>query len=364
MQVLRETGQSVKPVGNTARSSRSTKRPSEKRPRKSAAQEFLNLQFLPRCKPAGNLPDKEQTKNDFFASLNHLADYYGFCPLDVREYAYPYNVLMSYSDALAKLRDMEIYGLCWRYKTDLKDKTIKGYLSTVEEVDLCDMLYFIPVIPVYRLLTCKRTLRVGELLLSILAFLYRAGVQYYREEGGELFYHYQMLEESLSMYDELTEEEQNRHVSELNAAAFIGDVMLRKISNPKQLECFRKRVETFKPCSLYEFIAADIAKNCLSLFIRYPKRNIFAHVPADRGREDIYYPENSLAFVSNLDGWIVDELEQYASCTKGECIEMANPVLRKSFLKAKKKHFDGGLDFEGRCAGVIQRLIYLLITLS
>lgn len=363
MQVLQDTRQPVHQMESIARSSRSIKRSSQKRPRKSAAEKFLNLKFLPRYEPALNLPDKQQTEKDFFSSLRHLADYYGFLPLDVQAYDYPYNLLMSYHDALAKLQELDIYGLYWHYKTD-RNQAKTGFLSTVEEVDLCEMLYFIPVIPVYRLLSCKGAKRLGELLLSVLAFLYRAGIQYYREDGTAIFYDYEMLADSLPVYDDLSEEELHRYESELNSAGFIGDVMLRKISNPIQLRCFRERVESFKPGSLHEHIATDIAKACHALFLQYPKRKIFAHTPANMYKEGVYCAEHSLAFVSSLNGWIMDELEQFASCTKGECMEMANPILKKSFLKAKKKYYDGGLHFEGSCLGIIQRLIYLLNSLS
>jgi len=323
--------------------------------------DFLNLRFLPKCVPSDDLPEREGAEKDFFQSMDNLANFYGFSPLPVQEYDYPYNVLMSHQYALSVLKPLGITSLVWHKAS--KNAGVSGWLQTSEEVDLCDVLYHIPVMPLCKLLAVHRTRKVGELLLSVFAYLYhKSCIPYYREEGSELYYYYQMFEEDLR-WGEGGEDGNGASIkSDMNRAVFYGDLALRKLSNPCHLRLFRKRVENFIPTTYFEFIAADLAYGFLSLYREYPKRSIFDHVPPFEAEEEIFHPFQSLSFVCSDNSGIANQLMEYINTILQDCTMLANPTLSRYFLKPVKRKRQTGLEYERRTIGLIQRLIYLLRT--
>jgi hypothetical protein len=53
-------------------------------------------------------------------------------------------------------------------------------------------------------------------------------------------------------------------------------------------------------------------------------------------------------------------MEQYSIWNKTDCQILSNPVLKTFFGAAKPLPYAGGLDFEARIMGLLQRLIFFL----
>lgn len=361
MQSIPENKQCAERNGNAKEHRRGVRRSPGQRTGQPHTGDFLNLRFLPKCVPADNLPERKSAEKDFFRSMEYLSNFYGFRPLAVQRYDYPYNVLMSYQHALTLLKLKGVTSLTWHKTEEPKNGRVCGWLQTTEEVDFCDVLYHIPVMPLCKLLAVHRTKKVGELLLSVFAYLYgKACIPYYREEGSELFYYYQMFEEDFQSGEMEEDGCRASMKSDMNMAVFYGDLALRRMSNDRHLRLFRKRVESFIPTTYFEFIAVDLASGFLSLYRKYPKRSIFDHVPHFDGEEEVFHPHLSLSFVCSDNSGVADELMQHINSILQDCTQLANPFLNRNFRKPVQGRRQTGLDYERRIIGLIQRLIYLL----
>jgi hypothetical protein len=183
---------------------------------------FLRHPFLPLFEQGKNLPDPKQTEMEFFNSLSILKGVYGFEVTDVENKHYPYNILLMHSYVQKQLiksgQDIEL--------SIIQDDMGTVKLTTNHSYSTGNTLYYIPVLPLYRLLQDKKQKQTAELLLSVVGYLYHiAGIPYYRENSSYLFYQYECMEEWL--IDDLENEEigqGNSAISEFNEAIYYGDV--------------------------------------------------------------------------------------------------------------------------------------------
>lgn len=200
---------------------------------------FLRHQFLPLLEKGKKLPDQESTQKDFFESLAILTRVYGLKTLNVADKSYPYNILLAHHYAKIQvsqsLQDIEL--------SILADDTMVK-LATQHTYQTGMTLFYIPVLPLYRLLQNRKQKQNATLLLSVFAYLYHvAGIPYYRDDYSELAYYYECIEEGLMEgCEEEDTDEKNSLYSACNAASYYGDCMHRKIYNPHQLNQFLPRI--------------------------------------------------------------------------------------------------------------------------
>lgn len=217
IQTVRGMGIKYKPI---ARCTGNNKKQEQVRSARTPADGYLKESFLPLFEQGKKLPDQLQAEKGFFDSLAILTRLYGFKTIDVTDKSYPYNVLLIHSDIRKQ------FG---KFKQDIQLKILQDdegivKLATYHTYNTSNTLYYIPVLPLYRLLQDRKQKQTAELLLSVFAYLYHiAGIPYYRENNSYLFYNYECMEEWL--IDDLENEESeedNSIISEFNKAVYYG----------------------------------------------------------------------------------------------------------------------------------------------
>ena len=161
------------------------------RPAGDAANGFLKVRFLPHLagQPAKPSPKDEE---DFYRSFILLCDHYGIAASETHSLGYPYNKSVALWEAgrllRAKQEDVQIL--------ECRDAAGNLVLQTEETYNTGSTLYYIPIVPLYRLMQDKRTKRAAQLLLSTCAYLYHiAGIPYYTNDSTYLYWQYDMIRE-------------------------------------------------------------------------------------------------------------------------------------------------------------------------
>lgn len=112
-----------------------------------AANGFLKHSFLPLYEESEQLPDKKQVEQGFFKSLSILTSLYGLQPMNVSDKSYPYTILLAHWDALRQLNNTK-----QRELSIIQDEQNNINLATKQTYNIGTTLYYIPVLPLYRLL--------------------------------------------------------------------------------------------------------------------------------------------------------------------------------------------------------------------
>jgi hypothetical protein len=337
----------------------SKKEPEKFRSNRTLADGFLRHSFLPLFEMGKKVPDQFQVETDFFNSLSILTGLYGFEILDTKGKSYPYNILLAHADIQKQLnslsRDIELSIM------QEQNSTVK--LATKHIYNTCNTLYYIPVLPVYRLLQNRKQKQTAELLLSIFAYLYHmAGIPYYREDSSYLFYHYECMEEW--MIDDLEDEESesgNSMISELNTASYYGDVMHRKMYNPYHLSVFEKRIGSYKSNTDFEKDCLSVAKQALALFQEYPAGTIFQSTSNQEFESDegIIRAEQYISFIADTDGLLYENIARVINDEFNECSEIEEPTLLQIY-DSQNELTHKALDFEYRLFPLLNDLCTFL----
>jgi len=333
---------------------------------------FLNHRFLPLYQPGSSLPEQAATETKLFASLSRLEKVYPFTLMDVSDKPYPYNVLLAHWDAERQIdrvnRDTELFVI-----NDGQD----DYKFAARETLDTDMhLYYIPLVPLHRLIAGGRDRRSAELLLSVCAYLYHvAGIPHYRDEDGYLNYHYEILTEDLDpAWNGLDKEDIAINKSALDSASHFGDIMQRRMHNPMQLEQFENRVKSCNPITEFHRDCLRVADDTLKLWQDYPNGHLFKNV--DNGclrgavedeEEDDYYDEgnNTIAlheyvhFVAEINSGIYQSILEMVNCEFREKMYTQEPAVVTRFdnnLKGEKAN----LDYEHRLFKIINNVTNIL----
>lgn len=343
----------------TARRAGSKKEPEQFGSARTPADGFLRHSFLPLFEKGEKIPDQNQVEKDFFSSLALLSGLYGFEVLDTAGKSYPYNVLLAYTDAQKQLnslgRDIEL--------SIMQDDGGSVKLVTKHMYNTCNTLYYIPVLPLYRMLQNRKQKPTAELLLSVFAYLYHiAGIPYYREDSSCLFYHYECMEEWL--IDELEDEEcqsGNSMISELNTASYYGDVMHRKMFNTYHLSVFEKRIDSYKFNNSFQKDCLSVAKQALAIMLEYPSGTIFQNTSNREfeSEEGIIRAEQYISFIADTDGLLYENIARVINDEFNECSEIEEPTILQIY-DAQNELTPKSLDFEYRLFPLLNDLCTLL----
>lgn len=318
---------------------------------------FLKWVFLPRLKTEQSTQaPTENTKmeKDFYASLTNLATHYDIEPMPTREYGYPYNVALALWDVQTKLKDSVASWDTVRLAQDKKG----SFLLSEERYRTGTSLYYIPVIPIYRMLNDHKRKRTAQLLLSVCCYLYRnAGIPYYREENSYLYWQYEMLQEWMEDDDENQE-----YAHEFYQAQLIGDSMGQKMFNLANLTTFERRLQQFKAKDEFDHSCHELAKEAFEILTLYPNENVFRNTSQqdedpDQEQETITM-DRYISFWADDKGWLSQNLIDNINTEFNEYGHMEEPTLIKKFDKNRTAQHS--LDFENRLFPLLDNLCYLL----
>lgn len=216
---------------------------------KPTSDAFLKLTFLPKYEKNKEQEQEQEPKKtmqmekECFQSLFQLAEHYGIKPKSRQYLGYPYNVAWALDDIQKQLKFKTEH---WEEIRLVKDKTKnQSYFISEERFHTGSILYYIPILPLYRLSKNPKRKQASELLKSVCSYLYHiAEVPYYRQQSSYLFWMYEMITDWIASDEQ--NEEQPAYLSEIKQAGQIGEIMEKKIYNSYHLTHFKNRLKYFK----------------------------------------------------------------------------------------------------------------------
>ena len=348
-----------------------SERPTEICSDKSTSDGFLKCTFLPKLKEniAQKLASDEQnltqiqrkntkTERDFYQSLSRLTEHYGLNPISTKYFGYPYNIALALDDIQKqlknKVRDWE--------EIRLIEEKGKTYFTSEERYNTGAILYYIPIVPLYRLSKNPKRKKVTQLLQSVCSYLYQiAEIPYYRKQESYLFWMYDMVEEWLTSDDENGEKQ--IHLSEIKQAEQIGDFMEQKIYNQYNLIRFKDFLKNFKAKDRFDNDCFMLARKIFSLYQQYPNATIYQNLQSNTKTEEyesdtIVSMDKYVSFCSEAKGLLFQTLFETVNSELQECTTMQEPIVIKKFNG--RNITNNNLDFENRLFPLIEELIYIL----
>lgn len=329
----------------------------------NVANGFLKSTFLPKMKVPETVPPPAAAdiiQTDFYYSLSELAKHYrGFGPTDTKIFAYPYNMALSVWEVKKYLKHHVKNWKCIRL---IHGDEGNIFFISREQYDTGTTLYYIPVIPLYKMLKSRQTRKPATLLLSVFSYLYHvACIPYYRQEDTYMYWEYEMI---LDWIEQDDESEFSNHKRALEMAQWCGEKMEGKICNPENLEVFAARINTFRPENEFERECWELAKSIFSVYTDYPATSVFEHaehVSGDADQEDeIITMEKYISFIADNKGWLYETLAECVNNEFNEYTKIEEPVIVKTFDGSTSNK--SNLDFENRLFPLIGELCYLLDT--
>ena len=322
---------------------------------------FLRTSFLPKLAEMETVQACKKTakmERDFYQSLSLLAEHYQIQPMQTQTYGYPYNMALALwnleEQLKSKVKDWEEIKLIQQNK--------KTFLTSEERYNTGATLYYIPVVPLYRLLKQKKRKLNAQLLLSVCSYLYHGvDIPYYRQENSFLHWQYEMLKEWLTDDDE--SEEAFIFKIEFDQADWIGDRMEKKIFNPANLTHFKERLNCFKCKDVLDLDCLKLAQETFALLEQYPNENVFRNARPNEeaeidDRENRVTMDTYVSFYADGKGWLHQHLIQCVNSELQEYGEIEEPCILKRFDGSNIT--ENNLDFENRLFALLEELIDLL----
>lgn len=347
----------------TKRCKRSAERQAESRTNSNVANGFLKCSFLPKLKTEQSVQACKKavkTEREFYQSLSKLTEHYRIEPMQTQNYGYPYNMALAMWDIEIKLKRTNFNWDSLRLVQGSK----KTFFVSEERYDTRTTLYYIPIVPLFKILKDQKRKKTAQLLVSVCSYLYLiADIPYYRQENSYLFWMYEMMNDWVEQDDET--DEAKKYKSELRQAEQVGDKIEQKLFNRINLKVFEQRLNNFKSLDTFDQECKKVACEVFALYTKYPNTTIFQNASIseqdpcnDDNINEIIGMEKYISFVADTKGWLYENLSNSINNEFNEYGAMAEPTITK--------HFDGSettttnLDFENRLFPILNDLCGLL----
>ena len=322
---------------------------------------FLKSTFLPKLKVSKTLracQDVETMEEDFYESLFQLANHYGLKPMETRHFGFPYNIALALEDIQKQLR----YGVKDFEEVQLVQQKGKTYLKSEERYNTGATLYYIPMVPLYRLTKNRKRKQAAQLLQSVCSYLYHVvGVSYYTNEESYLYWMYDMVTEWV-VSDEDEHEDRETFLSEIRQAAQIGKLMEGKIYNPHNLNLFGQRLERFTGRDDFDRKCYEVASEAYRLFIEYPDTTIHRYarpyVITETEEEELVIMDKYISFCGEAQGRLFQSVLESVNAELQEYPQIEEPIITKHFDSRNVQQ--KSLDFERRVFALMEALICVL----
>ena len=342
---------------------RNSERQTEISSNENVANGILKCTFLPKLKAEQSVQackKTAKTERDFYKSLSKLAEHYSIEPMQTKEFTFPYNIVLGMWDMETKLKRTHINWDDLRLVQDSK----KTFLKSEERYDTGTTLYYIPIVPLFKMLKDPKRKKSAQLLVSVCSYLYHiADIPYYRQESTYLYWLYEMHKDWVEQDDET--EETQYYKREFAKAELIGDCIEQRLFNRINLEMFEKRLSSFVSRDVFEMECWQLACNAFVLYSEYPKASIFRNAPLpkqdpynDDCENEAIGMEKYISFIADTKGWLYENLSDSINNEFNEYGIMEEPSISKSFDGSKITQ--ESLDFENRLFAVLDGLCSLL----
>ena len=323
---------------------------------------FLKSTFLPKLK-AENRVEQDgdnsiKIEKDFYQSLSQLAEHYQIQPKPTRDFGFPYNVALALDD-LRNLLKNNIKD--WKEIRLIQEEN-KTYFTSEECYNTGSTLYYIPLLPLYRLSKNPKRRQAVQLLQSVCCYLYHiAGISYYRQRDTYLFWMYEMVSDWITSDDE--NEETPTYLSEIKQAEQFGDLMEKKIFNHYNLNLFEVRLKNFKAKDTFDKDCYLLASKIFELYQHYPNTTIYQNLQSNSeteeyDRDTMISMDKYVSFCAETKGMLFQTLFESINTEFQECTEMQEPSIIKKF--DGRNVSNNNLDFENCLFPLIDELIYIL----
>jgi len=337
----------------------SAERQAEIRTNSNATNGILKCTFLPKLKTAKSVQACQKTERDFYKSLSQLAEHCSIEPMQTHSFKFPYNVVLAMWDMEVKAKRTNIN---WDGFKLIQDST-KTYFTSEERYNTGTTLYYIPVVPLFKMLKDPKRKKTAKLLVSVCSYLYHiAQIPYYRQEESYLYWLYEMMNDWVEQ-DEETEETES-YKSELRNAEYIGDRIEQKLFNRTNLKVFEQRLNRFKSVDMFDKECWQVACNAFALCTEYPNTTIFSNAtlpekdPYDDEENEVIGMEKYISFIADTRGWLYESLSDTINNEFNEYGAMEEPTISKRFDGSEIPK--ANLDFENRLFGLLNDLGGLL----
>jgi hypothetical protein len=339
-------------------------RQTEVRTSSNAANGILKCTFLPKLRTEQSLQACEEdvrTERDFYKSLSKMARHYQIEPMQTKGFGFPYNITLSMWDMEAKVKCINPNWDGYKLVQDTK----KNFLVTEERYNTGTTLYYIPVVPLFRMLYDKKRKHAAQLLLSVCSYLYHiADIPYYRQEDSYLYWLYETHKDWMEQ-DEETDDTQT-YLSDFIRAEYVGDRIEQKLFNRNNLTFFEHRLNHFKSHTPFEQECWQVANNAFALYTEFPTASIFRNAPMteqdpynDEGYEnETIGMEKYISFIADTKGWLYESLSDSINNEFNEYGTTDEPTIRKNFDGSKVTQ--DNLDFENRLFALMDDLCTVL----
>lgn len=304
-----------------------------------------------------------QEETDFFHSIGRLCRHYGIALTPARSLGYPYSRELALWEADKLLRSVRQESI--ELEVQQRDGTV--CLAATETYCTGNTLYYIPLIPLHRLMQSRRRRRAAQLLLGVCAYLYqRAGIPHYHDEDSYLYWQYDMIGEWVEADPEGWEQEHYwQHRSQLHQAEYVGEVMQRRLRNTRCLEQLGTATYNFRPVNDFDCQCLSLAQDAVQLMHEYPQQHIYRNAdqnvlpdPDEGYEEECITMDKYIGFCAGTQGWLYQTLSECVNAEFGECSSIQEPVVRRIFYGQEQQC--GSLDFECRLFRLIDDLCSLL----
>ncbi|SMP20356.1 hypothetical protein [Chryseobacterium profundimaris] len=338
----------------------STERQTEVRTDSHAANGILKCTFLPKLKTAHSAQACQRMERDFYQSLSKLAEHYHIEPMQIKDYGFPYNIALSMWDMETKVKRTNINWDHFRLVQDGK----KTFFITEERYDVGTTLYYVPVVPLFRMLHDRERKHTAQLLLSVFSYLYHiANIPYYRQEDSYLYWQYEMHREWVEQ-DEQTDATET-YINELRNAEHLGGIMEQKVFHRNNLTYFEQRLNRFTSRDAFDWECQKVACDAFALYTEYPNATIFRNAPLpeqdphnDDYENEAIGMEKYISFIADTKGWLYESLTDCINNEFNEYGLMEEPTICKAFDGSKITN--ANLDFENRLFALLDDLCTVL----
>lgn len=338
----------------------SAERQTEIRTNSNATNGILKCTFLPKLKTAQSVQACQKTERDFYKSLSKLAEHYSIEPMQTKDFEFPYNITLAMWDMETKVKRTNINWDSFKLVQDSK----KTYLTSEERYNTGTTLYYIPIVPLFKMLKDPKRKKAAQLLISICSYLYHiADVPYYRQEDSYLYWQYEMHKDWVEQDEETDETEAYKR--ELRNAEYIGDKIEQKLFNRINLKVFEQRLNRFKSVDMFDRECHKVSCNAFALFTEYPNASIFRNAPIseenpynDDCENEAIGMEKYISFIADTKGWLYGSLSDTINNEFNEYGAMEEPTISKRFDVSEIPTTN--LDFENRLFALLDDLCTIL----
>jgi len=322
---------------------------------------FLKCQFLPKQEEISYFQGSKKilsTERNFYKSLSKLSKQYRVEPMQTKDFGFPYNLALAMWDIENKIKQSNYD---WnQFKLIKSNRRI--HFAKEEQFFTNTSLYFIPVVPLFKMLHDKKCKKNAQLLLCVFSYLYHiADIPYYRQQDSYLYWIYEMHEEWM----EQEEEDSQNYWREFKISKNIGDIIEKRILNLKNLDFFEQRLKCFKIKSEFDIICHKVATQAFALYSEYPKSTIFRNKPSseEEPEEDDYRNrgigmEMYISFVANTKGSLYDNIEDSINAEFNEYGSIEEPTVYLPINGTGISKAD--FDFENRLFALMEELHQVL----